>query len=184
MLDELWFSRLRPIAPTTPYDESDQVKELPHVSGRPIRAVAPKGAAVVTEWPNLAGRLEPIHDGDIVRWDRTLAPEPTAGEIHPYGAQVAPELLPKMFQWFRKFIRTLEQEPGIVAATPFETSRAIVLTPRGLASGPHRPGVDPVPSRLGEFPGGVVLTMREDLWTARSNFADDVIQLLTKGETA
>jgi hypothetical protein len=179
-LDELWFSRLRPIAPTFKSgDTSDRIKELPHVRGKPIRAVAPKHAKVVTEWPNLAGRLEPIHEGDIVRWDRTLAPEPPSGEVHGYGTQADPELLQKMYQWFRKFVRSLEQEPGIVAATPFETARAIVLTPTGLKGGRLPPGVDPIPPRLGEFPGGVVLTLRADLWRRRSTFADDTLQLLT-----
>lgn len=152
--------------------------------GKPIRAVAPNGASIVTEWPNLAGRLEPIHEGDIVRWDRTLAPEPPSGNIRAYGIQTDPDLLPKMVSWFRKFIRSLEQEPGIVAATPFETSRAIVLTPRGLAEGTHMPGVDPVPDRLGEFPGGVVLTLRQDLWKNRSTFADETLSLLTTGKAS
>jgi hypothetical protein len=89
-----------------------------------------------------------------------------------------------MVSWFRKFIRSLEQEPGIVAATPFETSRAIVLTPRGLAEGTHMPGVDPVPDRLGEFPGGVVLTLRQDLWKNRSTFADETLSLLTTGKAS
>lgn len=180
--DELWFSRLRPIAPTSsPDDTTERVRELPHVRGKPIRAVAPNDATVVTEWPNLAGRLEPIHEGDIVRWDRTLALEPPTGRVRAYGVETDPEMLQRMFQWFRKFVRSLEQEPGIIAATPFETSRAIVLTPRGLKDGVVLPGVDPVPSRLGEFPGGVVLTLREELWKSRSNFADDTVHLLTSG---
>lgn len=163
-------------------DESTEgIRELPHVKGTPIRAVSPKGAKVVTEWPNLAGRLEPIHEGDIVRWDRTLATEPPDGDVRGYGAQTDPEVLEQMFSWFRKFVRSLEQEPGIVAATPFETSRAIVLTPKGLAEDLETPGVDRVPDRLGEFPGGVVLTFREELWQTRSNFADDTLRLLTTG---
>lgn len=157
------------------------MRELPHVKGKPIRAVAPKGAQVVTEWPNLAGRLEPIHEGDIVRWDRTLAPEPNHGDVQPYGRTTEPEMLTQMFRWFRRFVRSLEQEPGIVAATPFETCRAILLTPKGLSDDSRLPGVDPVPDRLGEFPGGVVLTLREEQWAKRSNFADDTLRLLTTG---
>lgn len=177
---ELWFSRLRPIAPhTAPESDGDSVRELPHVRGRPIRAVAPDGAQIVTEWPNLAGRLEPIQEGDIVRWDRTLAPEPPRGRVIAYGAHTEPTALHSMYQWFRKFIRSLEQEPGIIAATPFETSRAIILTPRGLRRRPRIPGLDRVPQRLGEFPGGVVITLREDMWETRSTFADETIQHLT-----
>ena len=180
--DELWFSRLRPIAPTTaPDSDEDIVRELPHVRGRPIRTVAPADARIVTEWPNLAGRLEPVREGDIVRWDRTLAPEPPDGEVLAYGVPTDPNLLHTMYQWFRKFVRSLEQEPGIIAATPFETSRAILLTPRGLLREPRTLGLDRIPQRLGEFPGGVVVTMREELWTDRSTFADETIRLLTSG---
>jgi hypothetical protein len=183
MPEELWFSRLRPIAPSSsPDDQPERIRELPHVLGKPIRAVAPSHASIVTEWPNLAGRLEPIHEGDIVRWDRSLAPEPLSGEVRPYGTKVDPDLLPKMFDWFRKLVRSLEQEPGVVAATPFETSRAILLTRRGIETDMRVPGVEAVPSRLGEFPGGVVITLREELWKHRSTFADDTIQLLTTGK--
>ncbi len=177
---DLWVSRLRPLASASTTDGVN-THELPHVRGMPVRSVAPPDATIVAEWPNLAGRLERCFDEDIVRWDRSLAPPPPVGRVQAYGPETNPTLLVEMLAWFRKFVRTLEQEPGLVAATPFDTPRAIILTRRGLPASTHHRGLDPVPDHLAEFPGGVIVTLRESTWTDRSLFADEALSVLTKG---
>jgi hypothetical protein len=88
-----------------------------------------------------------------------------------------------MLAWFRKFVRKLEQEPGLAAATPFEVPRVILLTRHGLPADAHHTGLDPVPQHLAEFPGGVIITLRESTWSERSLFADETLSLLTEGVT-
>lgn len=152
--------------------------ETPHVRGVPIRITLAEGHRAVREWPNRAGRLEPFRDDDIVRWDRQLAPQPQAAHILGRGEPTAVETLSAMQPWFDRFIRSLEQIRRVIRATPSETPRAILLTPRD----PNRElprGVESLPKRLGEFPGGIQITLSPDSWHQRDAYAHDVRAWLT-----
>ncbi|MCZ7533110.1 MAG: hypothetical protein M5U23_06865 [Acidimicrobiia bacterium] len=152
--------------------------EIPHVRGIPIQFPLPDGHRAVREWPNRAGRLEPFHAGDVVRWDRQLAPEPRSPDVLARGASADPALLEEMQPWFGRFIRSLEQIRRVIRATPSETPRAILLTPRN-PTGDLPPGVERLPERLGEFPGGIQITLSADWWHHRDAYADDVRGWLT-----
>lgn len=171
-----WVSRLR----TTDFSaemgfDPAMANEIPHVSGLPVNIPLPEGATVVREWPNLAGRLEPAIEGDLVRWDRSLAPSPPTGTVIARGVPTDEALLSEIQRWFARFVRGLTQIPGIVAATPSDTPRVVILTPGGIpdGSGPIY-GLAPVPDHLAEFPGGIILTMNADSFDRRSQYADAV----------
>ncbi len=149
--------------------------EIPHVGGMPVDVAIPEGDTVIREWPNIAGRLEAPTSDQIVRWHRSLAPPPPCGVVLPRGASVDDALLAEMRTWVTKFARSLEQLPGVTVATSGDSTRALLLTPRGVFRHSDLPrGIDPVPERLAEFPGGVVLTMDETSFGHRAEYADAV----------
>ncbi len=152
--------------------------EIPHVRGIPIQIPRPDGRQAVREWPNRAGRLEPFHGDDVVRWDRRLAPEPRSHLVLGRGEATDVAVLKEMQPWFDRFIRSLEQFRRVIRATPSETPRAILLTPR-VPIGEVPAGVKPLPQRLGEFPGGIQITLDPDSWHHRDAYADDVRGWLT-----
>jgi hypothetical protein len=156
--------------------------EVPHVRALPIPLAVPPGSIVVREWPNIAGRLEPARDGDVVRWCRSLAPEPPQGTVVARGEPAEPGLVVEMRQWLLKFARRLMQMPGVSIAASPDTPRIILLTPHGLKNEADRPeGIDRVPERLAEFPGGLVLTMDERTFEDRTEYADAVEFAISKG---
>jgi hypothetical protein len=149
--------------------------EIPHVGGVPIDVAIPDGDTVIREWPNIAGRLETPTGDQIVRWHRSLAPPPPHGVVIPRGDSVDDTLLAEMRRWVAQFARSLEQLPGVTVAASGDSTRALVLTPRGLSHHGDLPaGIEPVPTRLAEFPGGVVLTMEENSFEHRAEYADAV----------
>lgn len=169
-----WWSRL---ADTTLADDlgftPNADHEIPHVRGLPIQIPLPEGHRAVREWPNRAGRLEPVLDGDIVRWDRGLAPPPPGDHVIGRGEPIDVATLVTMRQWFNRFIGSLEQIRHITRAAPCETPRAILLTP-GNPTGETPLGVEPLPKRLAEFPGGIQITLYADAWHERDAYADKV----------
>ena len=172
----VWVSRLR-----TPDFDTQRgftpaiANEIPHVGGVPVDVAIPDGDTVIREWPNIAGRLETPTGGQIVRWHRSLAPSPPCGMVIPRGAPVDETVLAEIRRWVTKFARSLEQLPGVTVAASGDSTRALVLTPRGLSHHADLPtGIDPVPTRLAEFPGGVVLTMDENSFGHRAEYADAV----------
>jgi hypothetical protein len=178
--DTTWWSRLAPegLSDVLGFDP-DPDREIPHVRGLPVSLGLPRGSVQVREWPNIAGRLEPVEKTDLVRWDRSLAPEPRTGTIVRYGAAADRDHLSEIFTWFAKFVRSLEQMPGITRAVQGDTPRAILLTPTELTRRTDCPdGLTPVPLRLGEFPGGAILTMRPDQWDRRPAYADEIREWL------
>jgi hypothetical protein len=149
--------------------------EIPHVRGIPVDVAIPEGNTVIREWPNIAGRLEPPTSDHIVRWHRSLAAMPPCGVLMPRGEAVDDTLLSEMRRWVTKFARSLEQLPGVTVAASGDSPRALVLTPHGLSHHADLPpGMEPVPTRLAEFPGGVVLTMNENSFGHRAEYADAV----------
>ena len=172
----IWVSRLR----TADFDDemgfnASAANELPHVNALPVHLRLPPDSLAIREWPNLAGRLEPAEPGDIVRWCRSLAPEPPHGSVMARGESVEVRLLAEMRLWLMKFARALTQMPGVSLATPSDTPRIIVLTPGGIAPDVDLPrGLERTPTRLGEFPGGVVLTMDRRSFEHRAEYADAV----------
>lgn len=174
--DSVWWSRLATEGLTDMLEfEPDPACEIPHVRGLPVPIDRPSGTVFVREWPNIAGRLEPVEDGDLVRWDRSLAAKPPVGTIISHGASADPTLLTTVNAWFSKFVRSLEQTPGVVRASPSETPRAIILTPwphEDLRSLPD--GIIPVSRGLAEYPGGIILTMRPKQWEHKSAYAEQI----------
>ncbi|KAA3636326.1 MAG: hypothetical protein DWP92_09675 [Armatimonadetes bacterium] len=152
--------------------------EIPHIRGIPVPIPLAEDQRAVREWPNLAGRLEPLQAGHVVRWDRRLAPEPHSQEVLARGEATDVALLEEMQPWFDRFIRSLEQIRRVIRAAPSETPRAILLTPRNPV-GDLPSGVEAVPRRLGEFPGGIQITLGPDSWQQRDAYADDVRGWLT-----
>lgn len=157
--------------------ESDTV-EIACLRGLPVTVPIGEDITVVREWPNLAGRCEPFSGDHIVRWDRTLAPEPQSD--HVVGRNTSPsiplETSAEAVAWFRRTIRSLEQHPGVLRATPSETARCILLTPWAIddTTTPLPEGVRKVPSRLAEFPGGLVVSFDADRWDLREEYASDI----------
>jgi hypothetical protein len=149
--------------------------EIPHVGGVPVDVAIPGGDTVIREWPNITGRLETPTGDQIVRWHRSLAPPPPYGVVIPRGDSVDDTLRSEMRRWVTKFARSLEQMPGVTVAASGDSARALLLTPRGLSHHADLPaGIEPVPTRLAEFPGGVVLTMDENSFEHRAEYADVV----------
>ena len=172
----VWVSRLR-----TPDFERQMgfvpaiANEIPHVDGVPVDVHVPDGDTVIREWPNLAGRLETPDAAHVVRWHRSLASAPPCGVVIPRGQSVDDALLTEMRRWVTKFARSLEQLPGVTVAASGDAPRALVLTPRGISHHPDLPtGIDPVPTHLAEFPGGVILTVNETSFEHRAEYADAV----------
>lgn len=173
-----WWSRLADTTLAddlgfTPYPD----REIPHVRGVPIQMPLPGGHVAVREWPNRAGRLEPVHEGEIVRWDRSLALPPPTDHVIARGEPIDVATLAMMGQWFNRFIGSLEQIRHITRATPCETPRAILLTPRE-PRGETPSGVERLPKRLAEFPGGIQITLGLDAWHEREAYADRVREWL------
>jgi hypothetical protein len=153
----------------------DPDNEIPHLRGLPVQVSLPRGAVTVTEWPNLAGRCEPSTENDVVRWCRPLASEPPTGSVVPYGDVVGSEKIVEMGSWLGKFARSLMQLPGVSIPTQSESPRIIVLTPRGVRHVDDLPnGITPVPRRLAEFAGGVILTMDHRTFDQRLEYAETV----------
>ncbi|MEZ5176129.1 MAG: hypothetical protein R2823_07985 [Acidimicrobiia bacterium] len=151
----------------------DPSREIPHVRGVPIPVPIPEAHTVVREWPNRSGRCEAFSEHDLVRWDRSLAPPPSAPWVIPRGTEVDPTEFVERQRWFAKFVRSLEQIPKVVRAVPSDTLAAIVLTP-ARAMGDLPAGVDPVPRQLGEFPGGITIRVPSKHWEDRDAYADIV----------
>jgi hypothetical protein len=159
-------------------DPSDLI-EIACVRGLPIETSLSGDITFVREWPNLAGRCEPFQTDDIVRWDQSLAPTPRAARIVPRG--VAPDsevpAFDQLLQWFRPFVRSLEQRKGVIVAAPFETTQCILITPWGVdeRTGIEHPnGLTAVPTALREFPGGVVITFTAGHWGRRDEYASNI----------
>lgn len=174
--ERVWVSRLR-----TPDFDVEMgftpaiANEIPHVGGVPVDIPVPEGDTVIREWPNVAGRLETPDDLDIVRWDRSLASQPPCGVVIARGEAVDDVLLAEMRNWVTKFARGLGQLPGVSVAVATDTSRTLLVTPRGVSHRRDLPkGVDPVPTRLAEFPGGVILTIDQSTFEHRAEYADAV----------
>jgi hypothetical protein len=182
--DTTWWSRLATDGLSDVLGfEPEPNREIPHVRGLPVPLDVPVGSVQIREWPNIAGRLEPAGSADLVRWDRSLAPEPPTGTVVSYGVAPEPGYSTEMLAWFAKFVRSLEQVPGVARAVKSETPRAIVLTPCNLDDQSDRPdGLVAVPRRLAEFPGGAIVTMRPNQWDHRSAYADEIRDWL--GSTA
>ncbi|MDA2979990.1 MAG: hypothetical protein O3B42_09555 [Actinomycetota bacterium] len=180
-----WWSRLATdgLSQVLGFDPNPEM-EIPHVRGLPVLIDRPRESVQVREWPNTAGRLEPVRSTDLVRWDRSLAPEPPTGTVLPYGESPDPAFLREASLWFTKFVRSLEQVSGIMRAAPSETPRAVVLTPSNLIGRIDCPeGLVPVPRRLGEFPGGAIVTMYPSQWDHRTAYAGNIKEWLTSTVT-
>ena len=162
--------------------DAELANEIPHVRGLPVELSLPPEAFVVREWPNLAGRLEPHTDNDIVRWNPSLAAAPSAVNVFRSGDEVNDGELSRMTLWMARFARALTQIPGVTLATPSDSPRLIVLTPHGLPNRHDIPvGMRAVPDRLGEFPGGIVLTMDAASFEHRAEYADGVEAIIREG---
>jgi hypothetical protein len=176
----VWVSRLR----TSDFDaemgfESAAATEIPHVRGRPVDLPMPDGATVIREWPNIAGRLEVPEPSHVVRWCRSLSARPPQGIVIARGDAVDTALIAEMRSWLTRFARALSQIPGVSVAVSGDSPRAVVLTPRGLTNRPDLPGgMEPVPTRLAEFPGGVILTMDRNSFEHRSQYAGAVEMII------
>jgi len=155
--------------------EPSSTVEIPHVTGAPVKNSVPKGAASVHAWPNIAGKLEAHGPEDRVVWNRTFAAAPSDGVVLPTGdpSQFAGD--PAALRWFGKFLRSLEQFPGVVIAAPSDTTRAIVLTPWGMPSDGAQPeGVLALPRPFPEFPGGLCIVMDAASWSRHMTYAAGV----------
>ena len=172
----MWASRLRTADFTDDMGFTPSAaSEIPHVNGLPVPLPISRGVTVVREWPNLAGRLEPADDADIVRWCRSLAPPPSRGTVMARGETVHHRLRSEMRQWLTRFARALTQIKGVSLAAPSETPRLILLTPGTPLHGVELPrGIERTPARLAEFPGGMVLTMDRRSFEHRTQYADAV----------
>lgn len=155
-----------------------ETTELPCVRGLPIRTQVGATITVVREWPNLAGRCEPFAARDIVRWDRALALEPQSQNVIARNTRstARPDTHAEIVRWFHRIIRSIEQHQGIVKATPSETTRCILLTPWAIDPDAHQlpSGVRKVPSKLVEFPGGVIVSFDADRWDRREEYASEL----------
>jgi hypothetical protein len=144
---------------------------IPCVAGRPIRSAIPPGVSVEVSWPNAAGVCEDPRPDDIVLWDRSLAAQPPRGSAIPYGRPADPRVLNESKAWFSRFVRRLEQIPSINRACGFDVARAVLLTPGSINQLAMPAGVARVPEHLGEFPGGIVVTLYPHQWTERDRYA-------------
>ena len=181
--DHVWGSRLRTSSFKTQMGFALLPShEIPHVRCLPVESPVPKDATVVREWPNLAGRLEPPAATDIVRWSIGSAPKPRVGVLVPRGDKVNSALLREMTKWMTSFARSLTQIAGVTLAAPSETPRCLILSPNGVVGRTDLPvGMRPVPERLAEFPGGIVLSMSERSFQRRKEYAEAVATIIGEG---
>ena len=181
--EHVWVSRVRaPHFRDQMGFDAGLANEIPHVRGLPVDIALPSEAFVVREWPNLAGRLEPVSGDDIVRWNPSLAPAPSTANVVRGGDEVNKGDLADMTLWMARFARALTQIPGVTLAAPSDSPRLIILTPHGLPNRTDLPtGMLAVPDRLGEFPGGIVLTMDPTSFEHRAEYAGIVEAIIREG---
>ncbi|MGI9666236.1 MAG: hypothetical protein ACR2N2_03925 [Acidimicrobiia bacterium] len=159
-------------------------QELPHVRGVPLEFDLPEGATRCRSWPNRLGLLEAGSASDEVEWHSELAQPPEDGTISSVGRPdlQASRELPQRTRAFRRLLKSLAQIPGVELTAFPDAMCAIILTPGVPAerkAGIRYPsGVEPVPERLGEFPGGLQLRVDDSEWQRFDRYAATVQQLL------
>lgn len=162
------------------------VSEVPHVAGHPVDALVPKGSRRVREWPNRLGVREEGVDADIVMWYGDLATAPIVGDVHAVRASVRVDHEERR-RWLDHLLRHLEQQQGIVPAGGTLAPCGVVLTPgiprdQLLSFSDEWPSADPIlPAHLIEMPGGIQLTVTDEVWERRDQYAEDVVELVRRG---
>ena len=159
------------------------IVEVPHIGCRPVDDGIPRSLVRIRHWPNIGGYLERGDPDDIVAWAPYLAESPIEGRVLQIGPPDNGER-PKRLQFLHRLIKRLEQHQGVVATHRPRSARTIVYTP-GVPNDmlmpisqqfPH--AVEPVPERLTEFPGGLVLTVTSGVWTDPEGFARSLDETL------
>jgi hypothetical protein len=164
------------------HDET-HVPEVPHVRGVPVRVG--HDDPVRWSWPNRLGVCESDREIDIVLWRSELAPRPDRGRIEQSDPSIVdPTTLSDRLRWFRSLLKRLDQHRGVSPLGAIDAPAAIVMTRAGVPLdtrfGTLSGAVEPVPARLGEFPGGVQLALTDLAWRQRDQYAA-LVESITTG---
>ncbi len=160
--------------------------EVPHVAGHPVDALVPQGSKRIREWPNRLGVREEGVEADIVMWYGDLAPAPTVGTVRSVRTSMEANHEERS-RWLRNLMRQLEQHRGVVPAGGALSPCGVVLTSgialdRLLAFSHDWPSANPIlPSHLVELPGGIQLTVTDEVWEQRDQYAGDILDLVSRG---
>ncbi len=166
--------------------EWDTVFEVPHVAGHPVDALIPPGSRRVREWPNRLGVREEGVEADIVMWYGDLAPEPSFGDVYAVRTSSHSDHEERR-RWLEHLLRRLEQHRGVVPAGGALAPCCVVLTPGVprdllLAFSHGWPSADPIlPIHLIEMPGGIQLTVTDEVWERSNQYAEDIVALVNRG---
>ncbi len=161
--------------------------EIPHVRGVPVDIDIPTGFIRVTEWPNALGISERSDADTVVRWDPRLAVAPPVGRVVRLSDDPTPENLESRTALLQRMCSRLEQLPGVARSVSPKAPLTILLTP-GVptfrleeldARFPH--STSRVRPALGEFPGGIQLTVIDDVWTQPEQYAG-AVELALRGK--
>jgi len=159
--------------------------EVPHTAGVPLVETIVGSVVRVRHWPNLCGYLEGGNDRDIVVWWPSLAPAPDTGTVVTAGPSQARDTEDRT-AFLVTLIKRLEQNRGVSRVCKPRAARGIVYTP-GLDSSHldeaarRFPGaIYETPERLSEFPGGVCLSVTNDVWKDPDIFGETVGALISQ----
>lgn len=157
--------------------------EVPHIGCEPVLVGVPAGVQRVRCWPNLGGRLESGSESDIVAWWPSLAEVPDTGTVVPLCGNAKLDVQQRT-DFLIDLLKRLEQTRGIVRACEPEAPRTIIYTP-GIPvedvdafASRYRGTLAFTPPYLGEFPGGVCITVTQQVWARTDAYADDLEDLL------
>ncbi|NHZ70495.1 MAG: hypothetical protein GWP18_02510 [Proteobacteria bacterium] len=157
-------------------DSEIAILEVPHLACRPIDVDLPPHIVRVRHWPNIGGCLENGGSDDVVVWSPSLAEAPGTGWVVPMDHPAQDDLAARI-RLLHFIIKRLEQHRGVDGADRPPSARTVMYTPGvsddDLAPVTRRfPGaIQRVPARLSEFPGGLVLTVTQDVWNDPEGFS-------------
>lgn len=159
------------------------VVETPHIGCDPVLRPLDTPAIRLRCWPNIGGCLERGAAEDLVVWDPSLALQPDRGIVLPTASEPGPRIIDRT-HFLRLLLRRLRQLKGVVEACPPQAPRTIIYTPGfdplDLTDITDRyPGsLTPTPARLAEFPGGLRITITDDVMDADVAFTRDIVSLV------
>lgn len=159
------------------------VLEVPHVRCDPVPITVEPSVLRLRCWPNIGGRLERGSPSDLVAWFPSLAQRPDCGNLVPMTIQNS-EQIPERVHFLGSLLKHLEQIRGVMGVCVPEAPRTIIYTPgvdpvRLSELQDSYPGsVAPTPSRLAEFPGGIRISITNDVWSRDEQFTSDFTSFL------
>ncbi len=159
------------------------VIEVPHIQCDPVPDTLTSPTLRLRCWPNIGGRLERGSSNDLVAWFPSLARRPDGGTVVPMTADRSDQITERI-RFLDSLLKHLQQIRGVTGTCVPEAPRTILYTPGFDAARLSElndlyPGsVAPSPLRLAEFPGGIRITITNDVWARDAAFTMDLTSLL------